>query len=217
MGGLVPSKGWKARQPETGTVVEGLNKTELISKVRSYREANNLPVPANLVRMVEDQICETMSEAEAARRCYFLSPDDSTNPPELRDWRSGRNALLDFGKAALAVLEAGLAGKDAHVGRDESARRSAVCAQCRYNVPIAACFGCGELGSIYRKLCSGLSTPHDGLLQSCDRCGCGNRAQVHLTGEVLRTVAGKQGLTADVFPDWCWKKKVLTEGGETNG
>ncbi len=55
-----------------------------------------------------------------------------------------------------------------------------------------------------------MTTKADPMLQSCDLCGCQNAVQVHLSEEVLRKVSGMQGLSADEFPEWCWKGAVLS-------
>lgn len=211
MAGLVPSKGWLALQPETGALLKGSDFRDLVNTVIRYRNANGLPVEPNVKRQVENQVCMALPEGEAAKRCRFLNPDDGLNPPEMRKWKSGKALLINFGKAVLTVVEETLKGTDVHVSKEEANRRALLCSQCRFNVPLANCWSCGELGSVYRKVRGGLSTKYDNLLQSCDVCACENKTQVHMTGEVLRLVAGSQGITAEPFPAWCWKGELLKE------
>jgi hypothetical protein len=206
----VPSSGWAARQPETGTVVKGSTYQQLLREVRRYRESNNLPVEPNLRRQVEGQICETLPPEEADRKCRSLAEDDEANPPALRAFRSRREDLKNFALAVKGVLESAAKGTDLHVSQERANARASTCAQCPYNLPIANCWGCGTLGSLYREIAGNLETDKDELLRSCDVCGCDNRTQVHYTKEVHRLVASNQGLRAEKFPDWCWKKEVLS-------
>jgi hypothetical protein len=208
----VPSRGWKALQPETDTVVSGRSHAGLLVAVARYREANGLPVGGNVRRLVEDQVCRTMAPDEAERKCVYLSENDAQNPAPLRYWDKTAVDLENFGKAAEAVIES--LAKDGpaatHVPKDEAETRAGVCAQCPHNVPIANCWGCGILGALYRRLLGGKSTTKDGLLRNCGICGCDNKSQVHFSANVHRMVASKQGLTGEVFPSWCWKKEVLS-------
>jgi len=205
----VPRNGWLARQPETGTVIKGLNLPAAIEAVRKYRVANKLPLDGNLRRQVEIQICDTMPEDEACRKCRFLDPEDEKNPRHLRAWKSGRECLWNFALAIKGVLAAAAAGSSLHVTKEEATRRAGICAQCKWNLPISNCWGCGELGSAYRELVGSLSTAKDPMLESCDVCCCQNRTQIWFTKEVLGPVAESQKISADQFPDWCWKKELL--------
>lgn len=207
----VPARGWMARQPETGTVIRGLSFPQLLVEVRRYREANGLPVEANIRRQVEDQICATLDPEEAERKCKYLASDDDRNPPALRAFRSRTTDLKNFALAIKGVMESAVNGTSLHVSQDKANARASICAQCPYNLPIAHCWGCGALGNLYREIAGGRSTNKDELLRSCDVCGCDNKTQVHYTKDVHRLVAEKQGLMAAKFPDWCWKKEVLAQ------
>lgn len=206
---VVPSGGWRARQPETGTVVRGLSHNGLIAAVAKYRSANGLPVEGNQRRQVENMVCDTLSPDEAERLCKCLDEDDAKNPPEMRKWRKSSSDLLNFALAVKGVIEHGLKGTRLHVSKEEAETRAAICAGCIHNVPLGSCFGCGEMGRIYRSIVGHLTTSKDHALQSCDVCGCNNRLQTHFSKEVLADVSSKQGLSADQFPSWCWKKEVL--------
>lgn len=205
----VPAGGWKARQPETGTVVRGMSFPNLLSEVRKYREANGLTVEPNLRRQVENQVCDTLPAEEAERRCRFLSSVDRRNPPALRAFRSKTQDLKNFALAVKGVVESAVTGMTLHVEQREAEWRASICSQCPYNLPVANCWSCGALGSLYREIAGNKGTTKDPLLRSCDVCGCDNKTQVHYSGEVHRLVASKQGLMGSRFPDWCWKKGVL--------
>ena len=208
----IPSRGWSARQPETGAVLKGLSLKETMQNVQRYREANKLPVEVNLRRQVELQICDTMSDEDAGIYCTFLSEDDAGNPAPLRNFHSTVSDLENFGKAVKSVLETAAKNTSLHVSQEEANKRAAICASCQYNLPIANCWGCGTLGSLYRGIVGFMATANDTQLRSCDMCGCDNKTQVHFTKEVLQLAASKQGLVATKFPDWCWKKEVLKNG-----
>jgi hypothetical protein len=180
-----------------------------MQNVRKYREANNLPIDINFRRQVEIQICDTLSDEDAGIYCTFLEDDDSQNPPSLRRFQSTPTDLENFGKAVQSVLETASKNKPLHVSQEEANKRAAICASCSFNLPIANCWGCGTLGSIYRGIVGYKATASDTQLQSCDVCGCDNKTQVHFTKEVLQLAASKQELVATEFPNWCWKKEAL--------
>lgn len=207
----IPSKGWTARQPETGAVFRGVTLRNLIKEVQVYRTANNLSIEPNIRRQVETQVCATMSEEDAAHYCVFLNEDDSKNPAKLRKQRATITDLENFGKAVQAVLETAATREELHVSQGEANRRASICASCPKNLPIANCWGCGTLGSIYRSIAGRQSSAHDHRLHSCDVCGCDNKTQVHFTGGVLRLAAEKQGFMDAEFPNWCWKREVLSD------
>jgi hypothetical protein len=210
---LVPAKGWQALQ-EDGVVVKALSLKQLLFHVEQYRAANGLPVPPNIRRLVEEQICNAMEQqgkGEECGRCMFLEDDDKKNPPELRAWARGPRDLVNFAKAASVVLGEMAIGKPVCVSKQEAERRAAICSQCPHNVPIGNCWGCGELGRLFRSVQGGLSTSNDPKLESCDRCGCNLRTKVWVSEEALSKVEGLQGIKAEEFPSWCWRK----EAGET--
>jgi hypothetical protein len=207
----IPMRGWFAKQPETGAVIHGENLDEIMKAVQNYRLANGLPVENNLRRQVEIQICDTMSEADAASRCEFLEEDDLLNPPKFRKFSSNAQDLENFGRAVQSVLETASKKGPVNVPPEEATRRANICASCPYNLPIANCWGCGVLGTIYRSISGGRFTTSDSQLRSCDICGCDNKTQVHFTKEVLQLAASKQELAATEFPNWCWKKEALQD------
>lgn len=206
----VPRKGWLALQPETGAVVKGLSLNGAVEAVVKYRTANNLPIEPNVRRMVEDQVCEAMEGDEACSKCRFLEEDDTKNPKHLRAWNKTKEDLWNFALAIKGVMEAAATGTTLHVGKAEATARAATCAQCEFNLPIAACWGCGAIGSAYRGLVGNLYTDKDSMLNSCGICGCDCKAQVWFTEEVLRPVSEAQGVKAAQFPAWCWKKALLS-------
>jgi hypothetical protein len=113
----------------------------------------------------------------------------------------------------LMLLNLGLllqvAGKPVHVSKDTATERASVCAKCDQNLPIASCFGCGELGSLYSELVGSLETRLDPALNSCGSCGCNLRLKVHLSDDVLRAIAAQNKETPDSYPAWCWMRKIL--------
>jgi hypothetical protein len=204
---LVPRRGWRALQ-EDGEIVKGPSFKGLLTAVSQYRMANGLPVPANIRRLVEEQICLAMEqdgEGEECGRCAYLSEEDSKNPPALRDWKHGPGSLLNFGRAAAVVVGEMAVGEPVCVSKEEAERRAAVCSQCPHNVNIVNCWGCGELGKVFRAIQGGLETSLDARLESCDRCGCALKTKVWITDDALTKVEREQGITGAEFPGWCWR------------
>lgn len=208
---LVPTKGWRALQPETGVILKAATLPALGAAVREYRTANNLEIEVNFTRQLGDQVCRALSPEEQEQRCRYLADDDAQNPKHLRVFNKTRQDLRDFAVAVEEVAAAALAGAPLHVSQDEAERRASICVKCPQNVPLAPCFGCGKLGALYRKVQGNLRTSRDPLLESCGVCGCGNQLQVHMDGGVLGTISERQGVGADDFPSHCWKKEILTK------
>jgi hypothetical protein len=213
----VPGNGWLARQPETGTVIKGLSFVGLQREVEKYRLANKLPVDGNIRRQVEIQICDTMPEDEACTKCRFLDEEDTKNPKHLRAWTKTKDDLWNFAIAVKGVIGAALTGKQLHVTQAEADRRAAICAQCKFNLPIGNCRGCGALGSLHRELSGSLSTSKDSLLDNCGVCGCELPLKIWFTQEVLGPIMEKQGQTPEIYPEWCWTRALFAgqkEGDE---
>jgi hypothetical protein len=205
----VPGLGWRALQPETGAIISGLAMDDLRVNVLRYREANGLPVEVNFRRQLEDQICMAMDPEERERKCRPLLPNDQTNPPYIRKFRSGLGDLENFAKAVKSVLDTGVQGDPVSVSQQEADRRAEICSTCPFNLPLGNCWSCGALGNLYRGIAGGKYSHFDGALQSCDVCGCDNRTQIHFSKEVLNRAAGLQGFKKQDFPDKCWKKELL--------
>jgi hypothetical protein len=201
---LVPTKGWQALQ-EDGVVVKGLSFRDTFKRVEQYRRANGLPVPANIRRLVEEQICKAMTPQEQGNRCEYLNDEDTKNPPALRNWLRGPRDLLNFAKAAAVVVGELAVGSSVCVSKEEATRRAEVCAQCPFNIELGNCWGCGELGKLFRSIQGGLSLPLDARLHSCDRCGCNLRTKVWVTEAALDQIEQAQELQRGVYPEWCWR------------
>ena len=71
----IPMRGWFAKQPETGAVIQGGTLDEILKAVHNYRSSNSLPIENNLRRQVEIQICDTMSEEEVENLIAELNND----------------------------------------------------------------------------------------------------------------------------------------------
>jgi hypothetical protein len=177
--------------------------------VESYRKANGLEVPANLRRLVEDQVCKAMEaqgSGDQCGNCEWLHEDDMKNPPHLRQWAKGPGDLLAFAKAASVVVGEMAKGNPVCVSQTEAERRAAICSQCPYNIRLGNCWGCGELGRIFRSIQGGLATNQDAKLESCERCGCNLRTKVWINEESLDQIEQAQGVQVSEFPGWCWRR-----------
>ena len=209
-----PDAGWKAAQPETGSLVEGRTWPDLLGRVRAYRMANNLPLEANFERQVHRQVCATLSPRERSRRCKFEGCGGAI-PRHLRSWRTTAGTLKNWALAAFETVSQWTNNKDSPilVGLEVARERARVCAMCPENLPVASCFGCGVLGKAMRKLrgraeIAETLPPTETLpttLETCDVCGCSNALQIHFDLGLLDEIRRSQGLPENPYPNWCWK------------
>jgi hypothetical protein len=206
---LRPNKGWAALQPETGVVLKGHSWPHLQNVIQTYRKANDLETEPNFERQVHGQVCEALPADEQCLRCRFEG-DGGATPRHLRPWRTRTGALKAWAIAAAKTIEAKLTGSNpVTVPAEEARQRAAVCLKCPENLPVANCFGCGELGRLYTGLVEGIRpTDLDSRLETCDICGCSNRVQTHFSSELLDSVRGAQGIPEQSYPEWCWKRKT---------
>jgi hypothetical protein len=206
-----PDKGWKALQPETGTVVEGRTWFDLQTQVRAYRTANALPLEPNFERQLHGQVCAALPQGERSRRCKFEG-DGGALPRHLRSWRTSKGVLYGWAVAAMQVVEQVLSTtvdkKSILVDAQTAQERGRICAMCPENLPVASCWGCGALGSAMRALRgrASVSTENGPALETCDVCGCSNELQTHFNIDLLEKIRKAQGLPENPYPRWCWKR-----------
>lgn len=210
-----PTGGWKAKQPETGHIIEGYTWPDLLVKIRSYRESNGLALEPNFERQVHHLVCMTMSEGLRSRRCRFEGCGGAV-PKNLRPWRTRTGTLKLWILAAGKTLENLFKKRspdDLFVGKDEAERRARICAKCPENLPVASCFGCGELGRLASELLAKnpVRLSSDSVMETCDVCGCPNRIQIRYSGELLEGIRQTQGIPAEAYPVWCWKRDLTPE------
>lgn len=171
--GRIPYGGFYAVKDRlSGQVVKAGRFDLLLKGLITARKANGLPVGLEFEREVEQWVCQ-----DYPAECEEFNPSIPRRPKAL--------GFGDVLRGTQVMLGHWLAGRPIE-SREEAERRAAICAGCRYNVPVNfPCGGiCSELREIVERVVGGKGTPYDGQLNSCFICGCNLRAAVWTTLEV---------------------------------
>lgn len=195
---LVPKNGWVALQHD-GTIIKGSSLSEVQRKVALFRVANGVPIDQPLNLLVESQVCDALGDDEATEHCVYSDDGGIKKCP--------KNSLINFGKAVLGTAGVLVKGEPVCVDEETAEARAVICAQCPHNANIGNCWGCGELGKLFRLVQGDLTTQRDSKLNSCGVCGCALRTKVWITDEALVKIENSQGLPPNEFPVWCWRRK----------
>ena len=195
-----PPGGWKWTDPETGTKVETIAYVDLVRRVNSYMEANNIPQPDNWALILDDEICRQNGIEDT----HCGQPDKPKEIPV--DRKLQPHDLLNFLKTVRQWAAKGFK----FVDQAEAERRAAICATCPMNVEVPGCSGCQGILAYVRDALNrranhrGLEpriTSEDKRLQNCEVCGCVLEVKVHLPMDVATYAKPPGGRT---YPSHCW-------------
>lgn len=186
---------WVFKVPHTGHTLSADNWFALNAKIRAHLDANDFK---------DAVISEDVVEEECARRAAAVDPANCfESPPEpVSERRIQLGDVIRLSRTLLLNLARG--GK--RVDQAEADRRGEICAGCQYNVAPGGCGGCSNSGfaaATVGVLVGDRVTTSDSRLQSCQFCGCFNKAQVWFPAEDLRAATEKHIL--DQLPPHCWK------------
>ena len=179
------SSGYAWPVEATKTVVVSYGFKTLIEAVHKHLKANDIPLPVDLERSMNEHAC-----AQFPENCQELDPDAER---KVSLWMLAK-------KFFTAVISAAV---DGLVPQEEAERRALICSTCPNNQPMEAriCEGCWSANFV-REAAEKLSTRHtslDNKLDTCSLCQCRNRLKVHVKREAM---ADK---SID-WPSWCWMR-----------
>lgn len=191
--------GWCYKVPETGQDFCGSSLSELMMNLSAHYKAAGYPQPPNLVRLVEDYICDKIPDY-CGGQPRATRADDAAR----QGWIAGLKHTFTNIVTGTQTLAAWIAGGRNYVDADTANARAAVCVTCPENVEPQGCTGCNlnTLHEVVRSVVGSRTTASDSLLKACRVCGCDLRAKVHLPHDVLwkhMPAAQRQQL-----PEWCW-------------
>lgn len=185
----VPPGGWKFEQADTGAVFTTPTLLALIRKVATYRASNQLEV-GDPEADVHEYICKTLPPNSRVR-CQQQGVVTG-------DQRQKKWTVADVNNYTKAVVSTILAGGACSL--EEANRRALICRDCPLNREVRPCSSCGEkLAVLPFNLMGATKTAYDADLQSCDICGCYNKAKVWIPES--RMAAEK---AAHNYPPHCW-------------
>lgn len=191
--GTVPPGGFRWLCQETKTWIQAPSMAELVDKSAKHRSANNLGVPDEHARHVEEQLCS------------FMPP--GTCKHEAGTVLSGARRL-SFAEivAGTVTIGAWLLKGAKKVDQAEAERRGAICLACPFNQNFDGCTTCAEkdLREAISSFMGASKTPFDANLHSCGICGCTLKAAVWFPKDLLVKHADPDSLAA--APSFCWKR-----------
>jgi hypothetical protein len=171
--------------PADGYVAFAWTYVDWVQEARNHLQANQLPVPEDLEKTMQHQLCLTLPPGW----CLY---DDPMRPrPTLS------LSFSDLQKGIETFSNWIARGKE-EVTQAEAERRALVCSRCYLNVNVSGCSGCQPLLTTILGL---RKTKYDASLRSCAVCRCFLRAKVHFPISALDKVsAGVQ----EMYPGHCW-------------
>ena len=186
---------WNFTVPHTGHTMRAGNWFQLNSMIRAHLDANDFKD----VVITEDAV-----EEECAKQAISINHDlvYESVPTPVSERRFQLGDVIRLSRSLFRNIAAG--GR--RVDPMEANRRADICATCQFNVAPGGCNSCSNSGmasAVVGTLVGNLKTMQDDKLQSCQHCGCFNKAQVWFPLEDLYL---EPELDAQL-PNHCWKKK----------
>lgn len=191
---------WRYKIPElespTGDVLAH-NYQDCLTLVRQRYSANAILAPSNLEDLIHDYMC--------ARIDPRLCIDASAAQPLFQRSFAMKGADALRGTMTLAKIAGRrLVGETVRVSPTEANARGAVCITCSQNVPVEDCKSCafGNFFAIITNLSGNQHLDHEEKIGGCNICGCGLRAKLWITKNLLTRNLGPKQLAR--YPAHCW-------------
>jgi hypothetical protein len=194
-----PPGGWRYFQAETRKWFDGeqgiLALAEDVAAHRKYKELARA-TPDEALEDIHAQVCERLGPE------YCQAEKGEDWQPIKRDFTrnlSGEQAVA-FTKAFLTFARKGGQFVDQRIAE----ARADICRHCHLNMKQDGCASCSLLNSM---ISGAIPTARqfDGV-DVCAACGCGLKAKINMTGEVIR--ASEEGRDL-VYPKWCWVPEAI--------
>lgn len=189
----VPPKFYRYTVPETGHYIEAWNIDNWIEQIRKHLEANNIPIPTDLLAKAEDQLCQLLPPGW----CDF---DDPNRPRVDTNFGWG-----DVERASATFVDWVSQGRET-VTQDEAERRARICTRCYLNLRTQGCgVSCRELIRKLVGLFVNKKTSVDDNLHTCGACRCFLKAKVHFPLQIIEE--HDTDSIQMLLPDFCWMKR----------
>lgn len=163
-------------------------------RIFEHRKSNELPLPANMMELAEDQLCRQ------------LSPEWCDRSEADKNFVSTRLTWADIVQGATSYVKQLFSTKQPMVEQAEADRRARICAGCFLNVNPQGCGACQKMAEFVIGDVAAKSTPYDSELKACAVCACPNKATVWFHMELLEEhdTPQKQAMYP---PEFCWRSK----------
>ena len=185
---IKPNSGWQYKIPENNMHLRKGTYKSLVQAVKNQYRLSGLVLPSDIEYKIQKYICSISSV-----KC---NEDIKKAVPSLKAVVAGTSAIID-------MLRKGLVEQSVADGRAE------ICASCSKNVSVYACIWCSAVMSSFKHLFGNKKSKADIALKACGVCKCFNAAQVWAKTDALKLSSEIQNITADKYPEHCWKRKEL--------
>lgn len=189
----VPPNSYRYTVPETGHQITAWSVESWLSKTKQHLEANNLPIPIDLLAIMEAQLCEILPVG-------WCEHDDPNRPRvdtniTWGDVETGSKTLFEWFKQGLPIVD-----------QDEAERRAKICTSCYLNVRAVGCGqSCRELIRAMFGFFVGRKTSVDDQLNSCAACKCLLKNKVFAPLTVIEKYDSDS--LQMLLPSFCWLKR----------
>lgn len=189
---IVPPGGFRYTQEESGVTMHAPTFQALCEVVKNHRAANGYPISIDYEREIETQLCLRLPQGSCKEVGTAITPR-----------QLGFADVMRFTK----TLGESILKGNPRVDKEEANRRALICVGCNANVKAHGCSGCNssKVETLVKTLTGTDETDHDAKLESCQFCGCLNKAQVWFPLDILQKHIKKS--INDALPEHCWKKK----------
>lgn len=197
-----PPGGWRYFQAETRLWFNGDDQgvRDMAERIARHRGFKGLP-RASANEAMEDihtQLCERLGPEwcrTSDGRPFFHIKKDLSQNIDSTVAIAATKAFVEFLKSG-AELEI----------KEEALRRGEICRSCHLNTEGKGCVSCGGLNKL---VAAALPTDrHQAGLHICAACGCGLKAKVNVTENVIRAADSGSGRA---YPPWCWIPPILAK------
>lgn len=145
--------------------------------------------PPNLNELVADAYCKQRPNSLNCAMCDPKKQRQKVNIGSVAQWVK---AMYNWGKKERFKL----------VDQELAEQRAEICSSCPEQVEVSGCWGCRGVANLLPMIAGARTTKSDLKLKACGRCGCYNKASVHLPIDPSHE-------SNIEYPDHCWKAKEL--------
>jgi len=185
-GVVPPSSEWFYQPEADGPTFTGRSYEELFLAWSLWASANHIALPPNPRAEVEAFMCEYLPEGFCTRKGSHAA--------------ISLGAVVSFTEFMGRKLATQLRGAPVAAEPEEVDRRTAICAECPFNVK-AFCSSCLGLEAIAASvLPPGPPPARERELGACAKCGCLLRVKIRFLRKVLEPLFGRR----PDYPPHCW-------------
>lgn len=184
---IEPQGGWVYRDTDLNIRIRAGTFNNLVQSVRNIRKLNSLPIPENIVELIEHSVCLNTAKA------FVANPNASY---------LGMVTSSEMDKAVTNIPRTMVTTFDAIVIGEE---RKAICRNCPHNIP-TVCISCGGWDTLYQSRFPNLTLCSDKFIHTCQIDCLPGLVSIYADHDRLE----KHLAPRTPYPETCWKKRSPT-------